>query len=264
MGFFRKKKKEEKLKEKPKKEELERVSRVLDPAAVKSTKDESSSSSSGEDVPRVRRRRRRSTSGRRERAVTGKKVDFFMKMILCGDGAVGKTALRQRFLGKGFSSSYLQTIGADFASIDKTISVPGVGEKQVKYQVWDLAGQQEFQAVRSSYYEGCFGALMVFDLTRPSSFENIPVWISELWNNSQRGQVPVVLLGNKADLKDKFPEHVTDEAINSYTEKINEEVAKYKFTVPYLETSALTGKNVDEAFKRMGESIISWIEHRDK
>ncbi|MFW9994575.1 MAG: Rab family GTPase [Candidatus Odinarchaeota archaeon] len=258
MGFFRKKKdKTEESKPASKKEAVDRAVRSLDPTPVKADQE------SG-DVPRVRRRRRSATSRSAREGATAKRVDFFMKLVLCGDGAVGKTALRERFLGKGFSSSYLQTIGADFASIDKEINVPETGSKTVKYQIWDLAGQLQFQAVRSSYYEGCFGALMVFDLTRPDSFANIPNWIEELWKNSQRGKVPVVLLGNKADLIGQFPEHVTQEAIDSYIEKLNAEVAQYKFTVPYLTTSALTGQNVEEAFKKMGESVLSWIEHRDK
>ncbi|MHA1169346.1 MAG: Rab family GTPase [Candidatus Hodarchaeales archaeon] len=263
MGFFRKKKDRKTVETKKQdKEEINTALDALNPAmTVKKAEPVTTDQPS---VPRVRRRRRRSASGRAARGSSGPRVDFFMKLVLCGDGAVGKTALRERFLGRGFSSSYLQTIGADFASTDKEIQVPGVGTKKVKYQIWDLAGQQEFSAVRNSYYEGCFGALMVFDITRPNSFENIPVWINELWSNSERGNVPVVLLGNKADLKDKFPEHVTQAAIDAYVTKLNAEVAKYKFTVPYLETSALTGKNVEEAFRKMGESVLLWIENRDK
>ena len=181
--------------------------------------------------------------------------DFFMKLVLCGDGAVGKTALRERFLGKGFSSSYLQTIGADFAAKDETI-----GDKLVKYQIWDLAGQQTFQQVRGTYYEGCFGALMVFDLTRPDSFENIPNWIEELWSSSKRGPVPVVLLGNKYDLLDQFPAHVTQDQVDTYLKELNTVCQDHQFQVPFLFTSAKTGHQVDKAFQLLGENILSWIE----
>lgn len=248
MGFFRKKDVDEE-KEKEKKEI------VADVFKKESTDDE-------RDSEPQRRRRRRSSkdkSGSRRRT----QVDFFMKLVLCGDGAVGKTALRKRFLGEGFSSSYLQTIGADFAATDKEIKVPDVGVKRVKYQIWDLAGQPEFKGVRGAYYEGCFGAIMVFDLTRPSSLENLTTWITELWENSGRGKIPIVILGNKSDLLAQFPEHVKSDTIKRFTDKLNIEVKKFKFTIPYLETSALTGKNVDEAFIKMGESVLSWIEHKD-
>jgi len=188
-------------------------------------------------------------------AAKKRQPDLFMKLVLAGDGAVGKTALRERFLGKGFSSSYLQTIGADFAAKDEMI-----GDKLVKYQIWDLAGQQTFQQVRGTYYEGCFGALMVFDLTRPDSFNNIPSWVNELWSSSKRGPVPFVLLGNKYDLLEQFPIHVTKEQIDAYLQEINEQCKDHKFQVPFLFTSAKTGHQVERAFSLLGENILSWIE----
>ena len=101
---------------------------------------------------------------------------FLMKVCLLGDGAVGKTALRERYLGKEFTSSYLMTIGADFA-VQKTL----VKDKEVKFQIWDLAGQERFNSVRSLYYSGSHGALFVFDVTRPESYQNIiNGWLPEL------------------------------------------------------------------------------------
>ena len=187
-----------------------------------------------------------------------KRADFFMKLVLCGDGAVGKTAIRERFLGRGFSSSYLQTIGADFASTEKVVEVDN-NQYSVNYQIWDLAGQTEFGTVRKTYYEGCFGSLMVFDITRPASFENLPAWINELWENSGRGKVPIVLLGNKSDLKDKFPEHIREKQINQYVSDLNVALGEDKFFVEYLETSALTGQNIERAFDTIGKQVVSWI-----
>lgn len=69
-----------------------------------------------------------------------------MKIVLAGDGAVGKTAIRERYLGKGFSSNYMMTIGADFA-----LKEAHVREKSIKFQIWDLAGQPRFGTVRSVY-----------------------------------------------------------------------------------------------------------------
>ncbi|MFX1538667.1 MAG: GTP-binding protein, partial [Promethearchaeota archaeon] len=191
---------------------------------------------------------------------------FFLKIVLCGDGAVGKTALRERFLGKGFSASYLQTIGADFATTDKQLNIVVDGQSQVKtarFQIWDLAGQESFDVVRKTYYEGCLGALMVFDITRRASFENIPNWIDELWKYSKRGKPPIVLLGNKADLKAQVPNSVTNEEIRAFLDEINatpEFVAK-NIKIPYFETSALTGLNVEHAFMSMGNVIMKLIQN---
>ena len=183
---------------------------------------------------------------------------FLFKMILAGDGGVGKTALRERYLGRGFSSSYLQTIGADFATTEKELTVDGQ-QRNVQYQIWDLAGQQEFQGIRGTYYEGCFGAFMVFDITRPASFENIPKWINELWTNSGRGVVPIILLGNKADLRNQFPEAVKDETIRAYVNQVNLKCRPFNFECEYLETSAKTGLNVDNAFSALGINVVKWI-----
>ena len=98
---------------------------------------------------------------------------FFLKIVLCGDGAVGKTALRERFLGKGFSASYLQTIGADFATTDKQLNIFVDGQSQIKtarFQIWDLAGQPRFKVVSDLYYRGAVGALCFFDITNKNSY----------------------------------------------------------------------------------------------
>ncbi|MHA2362430.1 MAG: Rab family GTPase, partial [Candidatus Hodarchaeales archaeon] len=147
----------------------------------------------------------------------------------------------------------------DFASTEKEVEVEGK-KRSVQYQIWDLAGQLEFGGVRATYYDGCFGSLMIFDITRPDSFQNLPTWIDELWTNSGRGKVPIVILGNKADLKDQFPEHVRENAIQKYMDELNALSADGGFTCNYLETSALTGKNVEEAFKTLGINVVKWIQ----
>ena len=106
-------------------------------------------------------------------------MSFLMKIVLAGDGAVGKTALRERYLGKGFSSNYMMTIGADFALKEATIR-----EKNIKFQIWDHAGQPRFGTVRSVYYYGCLGALLLFDVTRPDTFTNLENWLEEIFKHN--------------------------------------------------------------------------------
>ncbi len=180
---------------------------------------------------------------------------IMLKMVLMGDGAVGKTALRERYLGRGFKANYMVTIGADFALADRHI-----GEKDIKFQIWDLAGQPRFGAVRSVYYANCLGALVLFDCTRPDSFKNLSVWIEEYWNNNGRGVIPIVLLGNKADLKDKFPNHITNEVAQEFASKLTQETEPFGFKVPFLETSAKTGLNVDAAFEFLGLRVLEFME----
>ena len=180
---------------------------------------------------------------------------IMIKCVLMGDGAVGKTALRERYLGKGFKANYMVTIGADFALADQHIQ-----GKDIKFQIWDLAGQPRFSVVRSIYYTNCLGALAVFDCTRPDSFKNLSSWIEEYWNNNGRGVIPLVILGNKADLKDKFPNHVSNEVATDFVEKLTQETEPFGFKIPYLETSAKTGLNVDAAFDYLGMRVLEFME----
>lgn len=177
------------------------------------------------------------------------------KIILAGDGGVGKTSLRRTFMGEKFNGKYLITIGADFSV--KTIHLSNLN-REIKFQIWDLAGQPRFQEVRSVYYTGLNGVILIYDLTRPDSFENIPKWLIEIKKQTKNQPVPVILLANKVDLKDKS-DHVikTSEgkalakAISKYYWNENKQV-----DIPFFETSAVTGLNIDEAFNKLGELIM--------
>ena len=169
------------------------------------------------------------------------------KVCLLGEAAVGKTSLRKRFLGEGFKTNYLVTLGADFAVKDVMIK-----SKQVRFQIWDLAGQWTFKNLRGMYYRGTSGALLVFDVTRISSMIALTEWIDDLFRHNRKKNVPLVLLGNKADIIDKADNPVEHSVIEEYTKTLEDKSIK----VSYFDTSALTGLNVNEAFLKLGELII--------
>ncbi|MHA1347857.1 MAG: Rab family GTPase [Candidatus Heimdallarchaeaceae archaeon] len=118
------------------------------------------------------------------------------KISLLGEGAVGKTSLRRIYLGESFKEGYMMTIGADFA-----VKKMSLNHVEYTLQIWDLAGQQRFSAVREVYYRGTAGALLVFDISRPETYEVLPNWLHELIRNNKNRIVPIVLIGNKADLR---------------------------------------------------------------
>ncbi len=186
--------------------------------------------------------------------------NYFVKLVLMGDGAVGKTSLRRNYLGLGFTTEHMMTIGADFAATDKEFEFTGKDGSpkkfKVTFQIWDLAGQSTFQNVRSMYYKGCLGGLLVFDRTRPTSFQNIGGWLDEMYKHNKRGKIPLVLLGNKADLIPEAKEVVSQEEVDKYLEELNKKYATDKFSIKYFDTSALTGQNVEEAFHTLAQNIM--------
>ena len=98
-----------------------------------------------------------------------------MKFLLLGDPAVGKTALVGRFVHQRFDFQYKATLGLDLSSKDVKL-----GDRLVRIQLWDIASQKSFEKMRSSFYKGARGALIVFDVTRPTTFKNLDYWLNEL------------------------------------------------------------------------------------
>ena len=164
---------------------------------------------------------------------------------MIGAGGSGKTALVNRFLTQKFSEQYIVTIGSQFAV--KSVTVPNANGEDVvvKLLVWDLAGQQRFDFIRTSYYRGSKGALMVFDVTRQSTWRELPRWIEET-ETALGLRIPIILLANKVDLVDE--RIISEEEARKFVEDHNLQ--------GYIETSALTGQNVDEAFRMLAKETL--------
>jgi len=181
-------------------------------------------------------------------------VSALFKVVLMGDGSVGKTSLRRTYMGEGFKANYMITIGADFAVKKMELA----GGHDVAIQIWDLAGQEHFKSVRSTFYRGAQGALAVYSTVERPSFENIPNWLDEAWNNA--GKIfPIVLIGNKIDLRDQFKDNpvmqqtiVTTEEGQALAQRIEDRGAHTSF----LETSAKTGTNVEASFLELAIKIL--------
>ncbi|CAD5188457.1 ras-related protein RABA1f-like [Musa acuminata AAA Group] len=157
--------------------------------------------------------------------------DYLFKVVLIGDSGVGKTNLLSRFSRNEFSSESKSTIGVEFAT--RTIRVD---EKLVKAQIWDTAGQERYRAITSAYYRGAAGALVVYDVTRHITFENVERWMKELKNHTDANTV-MMLLGNKADLRHIRAVSVEDAQAFAQRERAF-----------FMETSALESMNVETAF----------------
>lgn len=152
------------------------------------------------------------------------------KVLLVGDGNVGKTSLVRRFCEGKFDESRILTIGVDFQI--KTVQL---GERLIRLSIWDVAGQERFRTFRDQFYAGTLAAALVYDVTSPATFFSLARWREEV-RVSIPG-APMCVIGNKLDLGPVVP---PAEA---------EGWAKYEGQMPFLQTSALTGENVEEFFQ---------------
>ena len=116
-------------------------------------------------------------------------------MVIIGDSGVGKSNLLSRFTRNEFHLDSKSTIGVEFAT--RSIQHDG---KIIKAQIWDTAGQERYRAITSAYYRGAVGALLVYDISKRLTFENVERWLKELRTHADPSIV-VMLVGNKCDLK---------------------------------------------------------------
>ncbi|KAJ4886676.1 Ras-related protein RABA1g [Raphanus sativus] len=164
--------------------------------------------------------------------------DFLYKVVLIGDSGVGKSNLLSRFTRNEFSLESKSTIGVEFAT--RTIHVD---DKIVKAQIWDTAGQERYRAITSAYYRGALGALLVYDVTRHVTFENVERWLKELRDHTD-ANIVIMLVGNKADLR--HLRAVSTEDATAFAER------EKTF---FMETSALEALNVEDAFTQLLSQI---------
>ena len=164
---------------------------------------------------------------------------LFKKIIIVGEPAVGKTSLIKKFMSGRFSTDYKVSIGTNMFIKELDLD----SGMNIKLQIWDIAGQERWTEMRHIYYKGTHGAIVVGDLTRKKTFEQIEkFWCPDL--NKYCEDIPRIMLANKEDLvKD-----ISIEELKTYGLKINAKSIIY--------TSAKLGTNVDKAFKFISELII--------
>ncbi|XP_068324541.1 ras-related protein RIC2-like [Pyrus communis] len=171
--------------------------------------------------------------------------DYLFKVVLIGDSGVGKSNLLSRFTRNEFSLESKSTIGVEFAT--RSLDVDG---KVIKAQIWDTAGQERYRAITSAYYRGAVGALLVYDVTRNSTFESVERWLKELRDHTDPNIV-VMLVGNKSDLRHLVA--VSTEDGKSFAERES---------LYFMETSALEATNVDNAFSEVLTQIFRVVSRK--
>ncbi len=164
------------------------------------------------------------------------------KVILLGDPAVGKTSMVRRFVEDSYDESYLSTIGSTVSRKSVNLVSKGGGPIQLTMMVWDIAGHKVCDTLKQAYYRGAHAAILVCDITRRPSFENLPTWVDNLRQVVE--DIPVVFVGNKSDLREFA---VVDEADLG-------DLAK-SFDARCFSASARTGENVELIFHEVGQKL---------
>ena len=162
------------------------------------------------------------------------------KILTIGESGVGKTAILKRYVEDKFPKHHLSTIGIDYLSKDITIY-----NKKIKLRVWDTAGQERYRNITTHTYKDADGIALIFDLTDENSFNQINDWMDQIYNNTDKTLISLILIGNKSDL-------VNERVIQK--EK-GEEMAE-NLHIKYFETSALTGEGINQAFEYLAKLIF--------
>ena len=172
--------------------------------------------------------------------------DITLKFLTLGDSMVGKTSIVLRFVDNIFFDQTKSTIGVDFKT-----KIIKFGNKYIKIKVWDTAGQERFRTITRQYYKNAEGMILIFDVKEKKTFDQVGDWVTSIMENKQK-DAKVILVGNKIDCEERV-----------ITKEQGEELAQ-KYQLPYYETSASTGQNVQKIFEALAEEILKsqyLIEH---
>jgi len=166
--------------------------------------------------------------------------DHLLKYLIIGNSGVGKSCLLLRYSENEYSDKHIITIGVDFKI--KSLTIDG---QKVKTNIWDTAGQERFKNITVSYYKGASGVMLVYDITDKESFDKLGDWLIEVEKNAP-SNVYKILIGNKSDLGDQ--RQVTYDQGKEFADT---------YEMKFIETSAKSSLNVEDAFTTMTKEIIT-------
>jgi small GTP-binding protein len=175
-------------------------------------------------------------------------VRIASKVVVLGDGAVGKTSLVHRFVKNKFKQTYSATIGVDILSKNVELKRDNINYS-IDLNLWDMAGQEHFKLIRTKFYKQASSGLLVFDVTSESSFKNLENWVNES-RNGIGTDIPYVLIGNKIDLAEQ--RKISFDQMKEFGQELGIQLDLI------IETSALSGEGVENAFDYLANSIVDY------
>mmetsp|Transcript_122882 Transcript_122882/g.342434 ORF Transcript_122882/g.342434 Transcript_122882/m.342434 type:complete len:218 (+) Transcript_122882:94-747(+) len=172
--------------------------------------------------------------------------DYLIKLLIIGDSGVGKSSLLAKFTDDKFTADMAKTIGMDFK-----VKMLELGGRRVKLQVWDTAGQERFHTITQQYYRNAMGVILVYDATSEDSFINVRKWAAQIAVHCVEG-TNHMLVGNKADCDGKIA-----------VETARGQALAEELGIPFLETSAKSGHNVEKAFASLADAVRRRLQSKE-
>ena len=164
------------------------------------------------------------------------------QLLIIGDSTVGKTSILSRYSNGTFNASYLATVGLDNFTKDEIIN-----KKTVRIKMWDTAGQERYKSLTKGFFRNAQGIMIVYDVTNSETFENLKYWINSIKTHmdSEIEKIPVIIIGNKIDAEER---EIKYEEAELFCKDHN---------YPYFETSAKTGKNINDTINFLVNEVIN-------
>jgi small GTP-binding protein len=166
------------------------------------------------------------------------------KVVVVGSTAVGKSSMVERLIGGTFPEEVQSTVGVEFRSF-----VCQLDDHAIRLQIWDTAGQERFRSVSTAYFRDAVGAVLVYDITKEETFEDLTTWLTDLQQLCHPNAF-ILLVGNKCDRED-------DRKVG--VQQVQDFADQYR--LEYIETSAKSGQNIQETFTRLAYEVATRVEN---
>ncbi len=173
-----------------------------------------------------------------EEKIKDELLEYNFKIVVCGDPGVGKTSTILRLTDNAFMRTYIPTLGVSISE-----RLMKLGDKHVNLILWDITGQSKWEIMRRHFYKGTDAVILIFDLTNHKSFESVSNWYNDI--KKYEKDLIGLIFGNKEDLLDE--RKIPIEEVIKIAKTLNLE---------YIETSALTGKNIEQSFYKVAETLF--------
>jgi small GTP-binding protein len=161
---------------------------------------------------------------------------YIFKVLLLGEGGVGKTTLKNRYTTGLVDPIYKCTIGVDFGLIDAKHA-----EQEISLHFWDVGGQVQFREISGVFYKGAKAAVLMFDVTQPSTLDSLKEWL-RLMKQENVYDIPKIIVGNKIDIRKVDKGHISTEKAKKFCDELK---------IEYFETSALYGEGTEELLRNL-------------